>query len=254
MTEIITLIPVRMGSSRLPDKPLIDINGKTLIRRVYENCRAALSGDIVVAAGDMAIVDECSKFGARAVLTDHKLPSGTDRIAAALEEIGGNYDVVVNFQGDDVNVDPRVALPLIKMIEQGGCDVATCCMKMKPGDERNPNLVKICMGLREGGDEARALYFTRAAAPYVRDPERAGVNKDFYHHVGLYVFKSQALKRAVKLPIGVLEDREKLEQLRWLEGGMTIRAKLINNLKLVQEAQADVNTPEELEMALKWIK
>ena len=229
MTKVITLIPVRMASSRLPDKPLTDINGKTLIRRVYENCRAALSGDIVVAAGDRAIVDECSKFGARAVLTDPGLPSGTDRIAAALEEIGEAYDVVVNFQGDDVNVDPRVTLPLIKMIEQGSCDVATCGMKMKPGRERDPNLVKICMGLREGEDEARALYFTRAAAPYVRDPERAGVNKDFYHHVGLYVFKFQALKRAVGLPVGVLENREKLEQLRWLEDGMTIRVKLIDD-------------------------
>ena len=254
MTKIITLIPVRMGSSRLPDKPLIDINGKTLIRRVYENCRSALSGDIVVAAGDRVIVDECSRFGARAVLTDPNLPSGTDRIAAALEEIGGAYDVIVNFQGDDVNVDPRVTLPLIKMVEQGGCDVATCGMKMKPGDERNPNLVKICMGLGEGEDEARALYFTRAAAPYVRDPERTDVNKDFYQHVGLYVFKFQALKRAVRLPVGTLENREKLEQLRWLEDGMNIRAKLIDNIKLVQEAPADINTPEELEMALKWIK
>jgi 3-deoxy-manno-octulosonate cytidylyltransferase (CMP-KDO synthetase) len=254
MTKIITLIPVRMGSSRLPDKPLLDINGKTLVRRVYENCRLALPGDIVIAAGDRALVDECSKFGARAVLTTPGLPSGTDRVAAALEEIGGDYDVVVNFQGDDVNVDPRVTRPLIKMIDQGGCDVATCCMKMKPGDEHDPNLVKICMGLRDGEDEARALYFTRAVAPYIRDPERADVNKDFYRHIGLYVFKTRALKRAVRLPVGVLENREKLEQLRWLEDGMTIRAKLIDDIKLVQEAPADVNTPEDLELARKWIK
>jgi len=254
MTRVITLIPIRMSSARLPNKPLLDINGKTLIRRVYENCRTALSGDIVVAAGDQVIIDECSKFGARVVLTDPGLPSGTDRISAALEEIGWDYDIVVNFQGDDVNVDPRATLPLIKMIEQGNCDIATCGIKMKPGDEQNPNLVKICMGLSEGEDEARALYFTRAAAPYIRDPERANVNKDFYHHVGIYVFKASALKRAVKLPVGVLEDREKLEQLRWLEDGMTIRAKLIDNLKLIPEAPPDINTPEELEMALKWIK
>jgi len=239
---------------RLPNKPLLDINGKTLIRRVYENCKTVLSGDIVVAAGDQVIVDECSTFGARVMLTDPDLPSGTDRIAAALEEIGGNYDVVVNFQGDSVNVDPRVTLPLIKMIEQGNCDIATCGMKMQPGDEQNPNLVKICMGLREGENEGRALYFTRAAAPYIRDPECTNVNKDFYHHVGLYVFKASALERAVKLPVGVLEDREKLEQLRWLEGGMTIRARLIDNIKLIPEAPPDINTPEELEMALKWIK
>ena len=254
MTKVITLIPVRMAATRLLNKPLLDINGKTMIRRVYENCRAALSGDIVVAAGDRVIVDECSKFGASAVLTDPGLPSGTDRIAAALEEIGGDYDVVVNFQGDDINVDPSASLPLVKMIEQGNCDVATCGMRLKPGEEQNPTLVKICMGLREGEDEARALYFTRAPAPYIRDPERTNVNKDFYHHIGLYVFKTSALKRAVKLPVGVLEDREKLEQLRWLEGGMAIRAKLIDNLKLIPEAPPDINTPEDLEMALKWIK
>jgi 3-deoxy-manno-octulosonate cytidylyltransferase (CMP-KDO synthetase) len=126
-------------------------------------------------------------------------------------------------------------------------------MKLKPGEEQNPALVKICMGLREGEDEARALYFTRAAAPYIRDPERANVNKDFYHHIGLYVFKTEALKRAVKLPVGVLENREKLEQLRWLEDGMIIRARLFENIKLIQEAPADINTPEELELALKWI-
>ena len=160
----------------------------------------------------------------------------------------------MNFQGDNLNVNPSVTVPLIRMIEQGDCDVATCCMKMKPKDEQNPNLVKICMGLREGEDEARALYFTRAAAPYVRDPERLNADKNFYHHIGLYVFKASALKRAVKLPLGVLEARESLEQLRWLEGGMTIRVKLIQNLKLVQEAPADINTPEELDMALKWIR
>jgi len=254
MTRVITLIPIRMGSTRLPNKPLLDINGKTLIRRVYENCKAALSGDIIIAAGDQVIVDHCSTFGARVVLTDPDLPSGTDRIAAALEEIGGTYDIVVNFQGDGVNVDPRVTLPLINMIEQGNCDVATCGMKMKAGDEQNPNLVKICMGLREGENEAGALYFTRAAAPYIQDSERTNINKDFYSHVGLYVFKASALKHAVKVPVGVLEDREKLEQLRWLEGGMTIRARLIDNLKLIPEAPPDINTPEDLEMAQKWIK
>jgi 3-deoxy-manno-octulosonate cytidylyltransferase (CMP-KDO synthetase) len=254
MSKVITLIPVRLAATRLPDKPLLDINGKTLIRRVYENCRDALPGDIVVAAGDKAIVEECERFGARAVLTDPALPSGTDRISAALEKLGGDYDVVVNFQGDNINVDPRVNLPLIKMVEQGTCDVATCGMKLKPDEEQNPNFVKICMGLREGEDEARVLYFTRAAAPYIRDPERTDINKDFYLHIGIYVFGAKALRRAAKLPVGVLEEREKLEQLRWLEDGMTIRARLIEGMKLVDSAPADVNTPEELDEARKWIK
>jgi 3-deoxy-manno-octulosonate cytidylyltransferase (CMP-KDO synthetase) len=251
------MIPVRMAAARLPNKPLSDINGKSLIRRVYENCRAALPGDVVVAAGDQAIVDECARFGARAVLTDPKLPSGTDRIAAAIDEIdpnGSKYDVVVNFQGDNVNVDPRVNLPLIKMVERSGCDVATCAMLLRPGEETDTNFVKVCMGLRAGEKEARVLYFTRAAAPYVRDPERTGINKDFYLHIGIYAFGADSLRRAVELPVGVLEDREKLEQLRWLEGGTTVRARLMDKMKLVDAAPADINTPEELEEARKYIK
>jgi 3-deoxy-manno-octulosonate cytidylyltransferase (CMP-KDO synthetase) len=162
---------------------------------------------------------------------------------------------VVNFQGDNINVDPRVNLPLVKMVEAGGCDVATCCMVLRgKADIENPNYVKICMGPRPGEDEARALYFTRSAAPYIRDPERGGINKDYYWHIGIYVFKAEALKRAATLAPGVLEDREKLEQLRWLENGMSIRARIIGGMKLVEEAPADINTPEEFEEAKKWIK
>ncbi|MDR2098695.1 MAG: 3-deoxy-manno-octulosonate cytidylyltransferase [Rickettsiales bacterium] len=258
MSSVITMIPVRMASTRLPNKPLLDINGKTLIRRVYENCRSALPGDIIIAAGDKAIVEECARFGARAVLTDPDLPSGTDRIAAALAEVdpaGKKYDVVVNFQGDGINVDPRVNLPLIKMVEAGGCDVATCGMIIRDrADIANPNFVKICMGLKKGEAEARALYFTRAAAPYIRDPGRGGVNEDYYWHIGIYVFKAAALASAAKMPSGVLEDREKLEQLRWLENGMTIRVRIIDGMKLVERAPADINTPEEYEEAKRWIK
>ena len=121
MSKVITMIPVRMAATRLPNKPLLDINGKSAIQRVYENVKAVIPGDVVVAAGDQAIVDECAKFGAKAVLTDPKLPSGTDRIAAALKEIdpdGSKYDIVVNFQGDNINVDPKVNLPLIEMVEK----------------------------------------------------------------------------------------------------------------------------------------
>jgi 3-deoxy-manno-octulosonate cytidylyltransferase (CMP-KDO synthetase) len=252
------MIPVRMAASRLPGKPLLDINGKTLIRRVYENCRAALPGDVVVAAGDATVVEECEKFGARAVLTDPELPSGTDRIAAALKTIdpsGAKYDVVVDFQGDNVNVDPCVNLPLIGMVEKGDCDVATCGMVIRgKSDVENPSYVKICMGPKPGEDEARALYFTRAAAPYIRDPDREGISRDYYWHIGIYVFKASALARAAGLAPGVLENREKLEQLRWLENGMVVRAKIIECMKLVERAPADVNTPEDLEEARKWIR
>lgn len=257
MSKIITMIPVRMAATRLPNKPLLDINGKTLIQRVYENVKAVVPGDIVIAAGDQAIIDECEKFGAKAVLTDPALPSGTDRIAAALKEIdpdGSKYDIVVNFQGDNINVDPRVNLPLIEMVERTGCDIATCGMVFKKEEAiNNPNNVKIVMGIKDGEKEARCLYFTRAPAPYIRNPEKSK-SHNFYHHIGIYVYKAESLKKMVSLPVGVLEDREALEQLRALEAGMEIRAQVIDSMKLIEEAPADINTQEEYTESLKWIK
>ena len=257
MSKVITMIPARLASSRLPNKILLDINGKPLIQRVYENVRNSIEGDVVIAAGDKEIVDAAEKFDAKAVLTDASLPSGTDRIAVALQQIdpdGSKYDIVVDFQGDGLNVDPKVNLDLIEMIERTDCDIATCGMKFQnERDINDPSMVKICMGLRDGEDEGRCLYFTRAAAPYIRDPQKP-VNKDYYHHIGIYVFKAASLQKIVSLPVGVLEARESLEQLRALENGMTIRAKVIKNMKLIDEAPADINTPEEYQEALKWIK
>ena len=256
MSKIVTMIPVRMASSRLPNKPLIDINGKTLVQRVYENVKNAIEGDIYVAAGDQVIIDECAKFGAKAILTDPSLPSGTDRIAAALKQIdpdGSKYDIVVNFQGDGLNVDPAINNRLIEMIERTDCDIATCGMIFKSKEEaENPTNVKIVMGLRDGEKEGRCLYFTRATAPYTRNPEKCA-NQDLYHHIGIYVYKASSLAKIVELPVGVLEARESLEQLRALENGMTIRAMLIDKLKLVEKAPADINTEEELVLALKHI-
>lgn len=257
MSKVITMIPVRMAATRLPNKPLLDINGKTLIQRVYENVKSVVPGDVVIAAGDKAIIDECEKFGAKAVLTDPALPSGTDRIAAALKEIdpdGSKYDIVVNFQGDNINVDPRVNLPLIEMVERTDCDIATCGMVFKTEEAiNNPNNVKIVMGIKDGDKEGRCLYFTRAAAPYIRNPEKSK-SHNFYHHIGIYVYKASSLQKMVSLPVGVLEDREALEQLRALEAGMDIRAQVIDSMKLIEEAPADINTQEEYTESLKWIK
>ncbi len=257
MARVITMIPVRMASTRLPNKPLLDINGKTLVQHVYEHVKAFVPGDVVIAAGDQVILDEVKKFGAKAILTDPTLPSGTDRIAAALMQLdpnGDKYDIVVNFQGDAVNVDPKVNLDLIDMIERTDCDIATCGMLFKDEKEiADPSMVKICMGLSEGETEGRCLYFTRAAAPFIRNPEKCQ-NKDFYHHIGIYVFKAASLKKMVSLPIGVLEARESLEQLRALENGMTIRARIIDNMKLIEEAPADIDTQEDYEEACKWIR
>lgn len=257
MSRVITLMPVRLAATRLPNKPLRVINGKTLIQRVYENVLQALDTDIAIAAGDQAIVDECKKFGATAILTDPNLPSGTDRIAAALKVLdpdGSKYDIVVDFQGDNINVDPKVTIPLIKMIERTGCDIATCGMLIKnEEDKNNPNVVKIVMGLRSGEREGRCLYFTRATAPYTRNPEKCP-NQDLYYHIGIYVFKADSLQKMVSLPTGVLEQREALEQLRALENAMDVRAMIVDNIKLIEQAPADINTEEDLVNALPYIK
>ncbi len=259
MTNIITMMPVRLAATRLPNKPLLNINGKTLVQRVYENVEKVMQGktDIAIAAGDQRIVDEVNKFGGTAVLTDPNLPSGTDRIAAALKVLdpkGEKYDIVVDFQGDNLNVDPAVCLPLIEMVQKTDCDIATCGMVIQSEEDKtNPNIVKIVMGLKEGEDEGRCLYFTRATAPYTRNPEKCK-NQDLYHHIGIYVFKAASLQKMVSLPTGVLENRESLEQLRALENGMTIRAKLINKIKLIEQAPADINTQEDLDNSLPFIK
>lgn len=257
MSKVITMIPARMASTRLPNKPLMDINGKTLIQRVYENVKKVVPGDVYIAAGDQVIWDECQKFGAPAILTDPTLPSGTDRIAAALKEIdpsGKKYDIVVNFQGDAVNVNPEINNQLIQIVERTGCDIATVGMVFdKEEDVATPSNVKIVMGLREGETEGRCLYFTRAAAPFIRNPEKCA-NQDFYHHIGIYVYKASSLQKIVRLPVGVLEAREALEQLRALENGMVIRAKLVEELTLNKQAPADIDTLEELEEARKFIK
>lgn len=254
--KVITMVPVRMAAARLPNKPLLDVNGKTLIQRIYENIKnSKLESDICIAAGDEAIVKECKKFGANVILTDPNLPSGTDRISQALKILdpnGTKYDIVVNFQGDNINVNPDVNIPLIDMVRKTGCDIGTCGMIFKNQEGiQNPNNIKIAMGLQKGETEGRCLYFSRSVIPYTRDPER-NINQDLYHHMGIYVFKAESLQKMVNYSYGILEDREKLEQLRALENGMYIRAKIIEKIKLIEKAPADVNTQEELDEIRKY--
>lgn len=253
--KTITMIPVRMASQRFPNKPLCDLKGKTLIQRVYENVMATGAGDIVIAAGDQSIVDHCKTFGAEAILTDPKLPSGTDRIAAALKIIdpaGKKYDYVVNFQGDNINVDPKINLKLIDLMQRTGADLTTAAKIITDeGDKTNPNIVKVAMGLRPGQTEGRCLYFSRATIPFTREPQECP-NQDLYHHIGVYCFNASSLQRMVAAPEGVLENRERLEQLRLLELGMTCHAVIVDKIKLIEAAPADINTPEEYEEYLKF--
>ncbi len=256
MNNIITVIPVRMASKRFPNKALCDIAGKSLIRRVYENTVKAVEGDVIIAAGDQVIVDHCEKFGATAILTDPDHPSGTDRIAEALRKFdpkGDQYEYVINFQGDNINVDPAINMKLVELMQRTGADLTTAAMIIKDESLReDPNAVKIAMGLKPGETEGRCLYFSRATIPYNRDLSDAEASTDLYHHMGVYCFNADSLQRMVSAPEGILERREKLEQLRLLELGMTCYAIIIDKIKLLEDAPADINTEEEYKEYLKW--
>ena len=252
----VVIIPTRMASQRLANKPLLDINGKTLIQRVYENVLAVYdAADVWIASGDQSIADHAKGFGANVIMTDPSLPSGTDRIAAALKEIdpdGTKYDIVVNFQGDGLNVDPKLNDDLIKLMRKTNADITTVAQEIADQSEiQNPGVVKIAMGLLPGARTARCLYFSRSPIPYNRNAE--GVARAYWH-IGIYVYNAASLRRFVSLPVGVLEDMEKLEQLRALEDGMSIYAMVVGDTRLDSRAPADVNTAEDLEEARKYIR
>lgn len=242
----VIIIPVRMASTRLPGKPLAKINGKSMIQRIMESCSKVNAEDVYCAAGDHSIHEHVLDFGGKSVLTSAELPSGSDRIAAALKEIdplGERYDAVVNFQGDAVNTNPEIITMLLELLEKSSADISTPAMEISKEKAGDPNICKVAAGLTEGRDSARALYFSRAPIPFDRDSR----NGKLYQHIGIYVYTRQALEKFVTLPVGILEGREKLEQLRALEAGMHIEVKLISSLRLDERAPADVDTEEDLE-------
>lgn len=257
MSRTAILIPTRLKSTRLPNKPLAIINGKPLIQHVYEHAiHIHPKEDVYIAAGDQEIVNAAQNFGAQCILTDPALPSGTDRIAAALKKIdpsGTKYDIAISFQGDGINVDPKLNLKLIDIMEKTGADIVTIGIKItNPDDIQDPSHVKIAMGLKEGENYGRALYFSRSPLPFNRDnlPDYNFA----YWHIGIYVYRTKALQQIVSYPVGVLENIEKLEQLRALENGMNIFALIVPGIKLIEAAPADINTPEELVQAQQFFK
>jgi 3-deoxy-manno-octulosonate cytidylyltransferase (CMP-KDO synthetase) len=234
----IVIIPARMASTRLPGKPLADIAGVPMIVRVWRKAVLADVGPVVVAAAEREIADAVEAAGGRAVLTDPDLPSGSDRVFAAVEAIdrGWTHDVVVNLQGDLPALDPAQVRAVVEVLAPTGADLATLAAEIDNADDGdNPSVVKPVVAWDVTGRRGLALYFTRARAPSGEGP--------LFHHIGIYAFKREALSRFVKLPPSPLETREKLEQLRALEAGMTIA------VARVDAAPLSVDTPEDLEKA-----
>ncbi|HEY1836796.1 MAG: 3-deoxy-manno-octulosonate cytidylyltransferase [Rhizomicrobium sp.] len=238
----IVVIPARMASSRLPGKPLADIAGKAMIVRVWEQAVEAGVGPVVVAAAEEQIAQAIRAHGGIAVLTAPDLPSGSDRVFEALQEYDPRaaHDVVVNLQGDLPALDPAAIRAAVDVLAVTGADIATLAAKIDdPADCDNPNVTKPIVVWDTSGVHGRALYFTRARAPWGEGP--------LFHHVGIYAFTRQALAHFVKLAPSMLEKREKLEQLRALEAGMTIA------VARVAEVPLSVDTPADLEKARKLL-
>lgn len=231
----VVVIPARMAATRLPGKPLADIAGVSMIVRVWRSAVAAKVGPVVVAAGDAEIVTALRAAGGTAVLTDPQLPSGTDRVFAAVQAFdpGARYDVVINLQGDLPLLEPSNLRAVRDTLGASGADIATLAAAIADAEDfENPNVVKPAMSWEKGKTYARALYFSRS-----RVPSGAG---DLYHHIGIYAFRRKALARFVSLPPSPLEKRENLEQLRALEDGMTIAIGIVDKPPLSVDTAADL--------------
>jgi 3-deoxy-manno-octulosonate cytidylyltransferase (CMP-KDO synthetase) len=235
MSEPLILIPARMASTRLPGKPLADIGGEPMIVHVWRRACEAKTGRVAVAAAESAIVDAVARAGGEAVLTKPDHASGSDRIfeAAGLLDPERRHDIVVNVQGDLPTLDPAAVRAVVDALSVSDVDIATLATEIKDEAERtNPNVTKAVIALAPGARAGRALYFTRAAAPWGEGP--------LFHHIGIYAYRRKALDRFVGLPPSPLEMREKLEQLRALEAGMSIVVRIVDVVPLGVDTPADL--------------
>ena len=234
----IIVIPSRLAATRLPDKPLLEIGGIPLIVHVWRHAVEADVGRVVVACGDRPIADAIAAAGGEAVLTDPDLPSGSDRVHAAvgLVDPERNHDVVLNLQGDLPTLDPTVIRAVLGLLADPAVDIGTVAAPvLSAAAAADPNVVKAVVEADDDRAAGRALYFTRATAP-------SGAGR-LLHHIGIYAFRRPALERFVALPPSVLERRERLEQLRALADGMRIDVAVVDTVPI------EVNTPDDLKQA-----
>lgn len=233
----LVLIPARMASTRLPGKPLADIAGLPMIVHVLRRAEEAALGRVAVATDSHEIAAAVTAAGGEAVMTAADHASGSDRIFEALTRLDpeGEVETIVNVQGDLPAIDPADIRAVMAPLEDRAVDIATLAAVIGKDEERtNPNVVKL-VGSPAGENRLRALYFTRATCPWGEGPH--------YHHIGLYAYRRAALTGFVGLPPSLLEQRERLEQLRALEAGMRIDAMVVTGVPL------GVDTPEDLETA-----
>jgi 3-deoxy-manno-octulosonate cytidylyltransferase (CMP-KDO synthetase) len=243
MAETLIVIPARLKATRLPDKPLALIEGEPMIVHVWRRAMEADCGPVLVATDAPSVQDAVIAAGGEAMLTSDQHQSGSDRIYEALTRVdqGRKFTSIVNLQGDLPTLDPALVRSCLATIQGGKADIGTLAAEIRREQERSdPNVVKLVGSPVGDGGTLRALYFTRATAPFGDGP--------LYHHIGIYAYTRDALERFVKLPPSALEKREKLEQLRALEAGLRIDVALVDTVPL------GVDTPAELARARELLK
>jgi len=244
--KIIGIIPARYASTRFPGKPLVDIAGKSMIQRVYEQATKAESlSKVVIATDDERIADEVKGFGGEFIFTSSHHQSGTDRCAEVIEQLPG-FDIVINIQGDEPFIEPAQIELLASCFAEEKVQLATLIKSIQSQESvYNPNSPKVVIDIN-----GRAMYFSRSPIPFIRNGE-PGVwaeKHQFYKHIGIYGYRTESLKAITKLPPSSLEIAESLEQLRWIENGFYIQTK-VTDLETVA-----IDTPEDLLKLNKLLK
>ena len=236
--KILGIIPARYASTRFPGKPLVEIAGKTMIQRTYEQALKAKSlQKVIVATDDARILKHVIEFGGDAVMTADTHQSGTDRCHEAMTKAGGSFDFVINIQGDEPFIKPEMIEELAHLLDFKA-EIATIVKKITNSETLfNPNVVKAVLTMRK-----QCLYFSRQAVPFVRgfEPETWLDHANFYKHIGIYAYRSDVLEQISHLPPSPLENTEKLEQLRWLGYGYRIYA------AITEFESIGIDTPENL--------
>lgn len=243
--RILGIIPARYASTRFPGKPLADLNGFSMIQRVYQQCKKCTSlNQLVVATDDGRIAEHVQTFG-EVVMTNPNHPSGTDRCRETVAILNKSFDYVINIQGDEPFIDPAQINLLISLLE-GNTELATLGKVISAEDQlHDPNTVKVVLD-----SNYKALYFSRNPIPF----QRSAGNKPwtdlhkYLKHIGIYAYRTDILQKITQLPVSALERAESLEQLRWLEHGFQIKVG-ITDLETF-----GIDTPEDLERAKKWIE
>ena len=239
--KVVGIIPARYNSTRFPGKPLAMIKGKTMIQRVCEQAWKSKLDAVVVATDDIRIADEVLKFGGKYVMTDPRHQSGTDRCCEAVQMLEEQYDAVINIQGDEPFIDPRHIDLLVDMISRDDTQLASLVKRVEDAEDLfGSTKVKVVMD-----KTGKALYFSRNPIPFMQNVahEKWLQKGRYYQHIGIYAYKTETLHQIAKMQPSALEQAESLEQLRWLENGLSIR------MAVVAGESISIDTPDDLAKA-----